>query len=230
MFDTLPYLLVGAIIFLIWYFFAYNYRFDMVYATASLDGNRYLVRNLPDKEKAANMIAYVRSMLTFIVNRLKLAYPNDNRVKLLSQRYKADKIEESSEDSKHTSYSVNKGEVLVFCLRFRNDKRELVSKNTITFVALHELAHVITISHGHTQEFWNSFRFLLAHAIKWGIYKNVDYRKNKEPYCGTVITDTPYVNGDINKFVSFDDKKIDFSSVPLPIAYEVHPDESVDTF
>ena len=33
------------------------------------------------------------------------------------------------------------------------------------FVALHELSHVMTVSVGHTQEFWENFKFLLKEAV-----------------------------------------------------------------
>ena len=60
------------------------------------------------------------------------------------------------------------------------------------FVALHELAHVMTKSVGHTEEFWSNFRYLLKNSIKLGIYKYQDFRKKPVKYCGITITDTPY--------------------------------------
>ena len=99
-------------------------------------------------------------------------------------------MRETEKGSKHTSYSVNKGEKIVFCIR---DKKthELVDINTMMFVAIHELAHVMTKSVGHTEEFWNNMRYLLKKAIKINVYKKVDYRDNPKPYCGTKITDSP---------------------------------------
>jgi len=214
-------LILAAVLFLIWYFFSFNYSFDMVYEHSSYDGQKYLVRNLPDRKEAANMIAYIRSVLSTLVRRLVIAYPQDKRVQLLQKRYHPENIQEATDDSNHTSYSVNKGEKLVFCIRFRDNEQKIVQKNTIVFVALHELAHVLCISQGHTEEFWTSFRFLLAHAIKWKLYTPVNYREKKEPYCGTVITDSPHLPGDVDKFVSFDDSKVDFSSVPLPQSFHV---------
>ena len=63
--------------------------------------------------------------------------------------------------------------------------------NTLMFVALHEIAHVMTKSIGHTDEFWNNFRFLLKEAIKINVYKRQDFRRHPVKYCGTEITDTP---------------------------------------
>ena len=64
--------------------------------------------------------------------------------------------------------------------------------NTLTFVALHELAHVATLSVGHTEEFWNNFKFLLQEAKKIGIYNPVNYKKEPARYCGMNIDDNPY--------------------------------------
>ena len=69
--------------------------------------------------------------------------------------------------------------------------------NTITFVALHEMAHIITKSIGHTDKFWKNFKFLLQQAIKLGIYKKVDYSANPKTYCGMKVTDTPLVDNSI---------------------------------
>ena len=45
------------------------------------------------------------------------------------------------------------------------------------FVAIHELAHVMTKSVGHTEEFWTNMKFLLKIAIKEGIYKKQNFNK-----------------------------------------------------
>ena len=50
----------------------------------------------------------------------------------------------------------------------------------------------MTVSIGHTEEFWQNFKFLLENAIDENIYHPVDYKKNPQPYCGMDITDNPY--------------------------------------
>ena len=100
-------------------------------------------------------------------------------------------ITESDENNKYTSYSVNKGEKIVFCVRSRDEKKKLVKLNIMMFVALHELAHTMTESIGHTEEFWNNFRVLLRNARRMGIYKRVNYNETPVDYCGTKITDDP---------------------------------------
>ena len=60
------------------------------------------------------------------------------------------------------------------------------------FVALHELSHIATKSIGHTQEFWNNFKFIIANAKKIGIYTPENYKSAPKMYCGLKITDNPY--------------------------------------
>ena len=86
---------------------------------------------------------------------------------------------------------LKKGEKIVFCLRSRDENEELVDPNVLMFVALHELAHVMTKSIGHTKEFWDNFRILLRNAIKLNIYKRVNYNEKPVEYCGVKITDDP---------------------------------------
>ena len=68
----------------------------------------------------------------------------------------------------------------------------MIDENTLTFVAIHELGHVMTESIGHKKEFWENFKFLLKNAVTMGLYKPVDYKKKPKDYCGMTITDNPY--------------------------------------
>lgn len=68
----------------------------------------------------------------------------------------------------------------------------MIDLNTLTFVALHELAHIMTKSIGHKQEFWENFKFLLTNANDAGIYNPQDYKSNPTEYCGEEINDNPY--------------------------------------
>ena len=80
--------------------------------------------------------------------------------------YALSNLVQSTPDSKYTSYSVNKGEKVVLCLRSRNSKEELVDENILMFVALHEMGHICTKSIGHTEEFWTNFKWLLQKSIE----------------------------------------------------------------
>ncbi len=74
----------------------------------------------------------------------------------------------------------------------KKDGTKLIDLNTLTFVALHELSHIMTKSVGHKQEFWQNFKFVLENAKEAGIYDPVDYKKKPAEYCGMTISDNPY--------------------------------------
>lgn len=118
-----------------------------------------------------------------------------DRERLLNN-YRPDSLSENTPNSEHTAYSENKGERIVFCLRSKTDE-SLMDLNTMMFVALHELSHLMTRTIGHDQEFWDNFRIILRIAIKNGIYTCVNYNMNMTVYCGQPITDTPLKCSDV---------------------------------
>lgn len=168
-----------------------NFTNEVTYTKSDIDGKEYLVRNLPDRKEASNLLANTKKRCVHLVRFISLKYPDNPAVNRLLLKYNPDNITESSKNSKYTSYSVNKGEKIVFCIRSRDNKEQLVNQNVLMFVALHELAHVMTKSIGHTEEFWDNFKFLLKEAIMARVYKHHDFRKKPVKYCGTEITDTP---------------------------------------
>ena len=174
-----------------------DYINDVQYVRSNLDNMEYLVRNKPDSKEAADMLSTIRTTLTKVVDDLLRKFPKDDRVKRLKSRYNPYKISESPPDSQFTSYSINKGEKIVFCLRSKEDQR-LHDINTMTFVALHELAHLMTNSIGHTAEFWDNFRFILKTAIQKGHYHFQDFKSKPIRYCGTNITDSPLKDDEIH--------------------------------
>ena len=161
------------------------------YVKSKVDNKKYLVRKMPDKQHAADLLAHLRIKLVKLCDYLELKHSDSKKVYRLIKRFNSDNITESSPTEKYTSYSVNKGEKIVFCLRSRDDKQKLVNENVMMFVALHELAHIMTKSVGHTDEFWDNFRYLLKKAIKLGLYNEVNFEKNPVDYCGTKITNSP---------------------------------------
>ena len=95
-------------------------------------------------------------------------------------------------DSFGTSYSLNKGEKIALCIRKKGDNLTFENENTVIFVAIHELSHIMTESVGHEKEFWDNMAFLLEKAHELDIYEPVDYNENNIDYCGMEITTTPY--------------------------------------
>lgn len=163
---------------------------DLTYVTSDIDNMQYLVRNRPDRKDAANTLATIKTNLISIVKYLEENNISDPKVQRLITKFRPEQISESLPNTNYTSYSVNKGEKIVFCIRSKKTNK-LVDINTMMFVAIHELAHIMTKSIGHTDEFWDNMKYLLQKAIKIGVYKEEDYRTNPKPYCGTQITDSP---------------------------------------
>jgi hypothetical protein len=188
----LIFIIVIVVFYMLIYFDEKNNELKKVKST--VDGREYLVRgDLEDNIQAANLLAEVRKKMVELSDYLQVKHPKDARVIKL-KKFSPDNIVEKTKDSKYTSYSINKGEKIVFCLRSRNSDEKLVNLNLLMFVALHELGHVITVSIGHEEEFWDNFKWLLEQSIVLGIYKPHDFRKKPEEYCGTQITDTPLNN------------------------------------
>ena len=155
------------------------------------DGHTYCVRETPKLELVADLLAKVTNKLEELVKYMKKKYPARENVQRMAKRFNPRKISETLPTSQYTAYSENKGEKLAFCTTTKKDGNKLIDENTLTFVAIHELAHVMTKSVGHTEEFWANMKYLLKKGIKIGVYKPVDYKKNPVPYCGTEITDSP---------------------------------------
>jgi len=166
---------------------------DMAHVTSTVDNNKYIVRNLPDKQEAADRLARIRGKLLRLMRDLQQSDPQKPFVIQMVRNFDADpsRFSESTPDASYTSYSVNKGEKVYMCLRQRNEREELVDENILTFVCLHELSHIGTADVGHTPNFWNNFGWLLKHAEAMQIYKFQDFAAHPVEYCGIRITDQP---------------------------------------
>jgi hypothetical protein len=171
-----------------------NSQYPLVQVKSTVDGKFYRVRDMRDKQQAADLLAKVRLRMKKLYVHLASTFPDKPQVKRLLQRFDAnpERLLEATPDAEHTSYSVNKGESVHLCLRQRQGADEnLVNENVMVFVSLHEMAHMITDSVGHEPEFWNNFGWLLKQAENLGVYQYQDFKAHPVRYCGTNITDQP---------------------------------------
>jgi hypothetical protein len=169
-------------------------EYPLVPVKSSVDGQTYRVRDMPDKQSAADLMAKVRLKMNKLKLHLESRFPDKPQVKQLSRNFEAEshRFTESTPDADFTSYSVNKGESVFFCLRQREGRDEsLVAEDIVTFVAIHEMGHMITRTIGHGPDFWNNFAWLLQEAEAIGIYHHRDFRAHPVSYCGMKITDQP---------------------------------------
>lgn len=157
--------------------------------TVRVNNRDYQVQNLPDKQEAANKMDEIRGRLDKLISHYQ--DESDPRVKVLIDRFNPANMCENDMTSDTTSYSENKGEKIVVCLRQKNVSYPFVDINTIMFVILHEMAHLMTTTMGHTAEFWANFRRILQDASSIQIYTPVNYARTPVKYCGMEITDNP---------------------------------------
>jgi len=166
--------------------------FNLKCIVSDVDGNKYCVRERAKLELAADLLARVTNKLKDLVKYMGENYPDRENVKRLVKGFNPKKINEILPTSSFTAYSENKGEKLAFCTTTTKKGNKLIDDNTLTFVGIHEVAHIMTKSIGHTKEFWQNFKFLLKNAAKTGIYTPIDYKRKPKEYCGMKITDNPY--------------------------------------
>ena len=148
----------------------------------------YNVQIKDDAQEAADLIAQVRQKLITLVNHMYKTYPSNPKVIKLKKNFNPDVLKEGIDDPKYTTYTVNKGEEIVLCLRTEG---KLVDINVLTFVCIHELSHIGNETIGHDEPFWEFFKELLLEAINIGVYIKYDYRAQNVKYCGMTITDSP---------------------------------------
>lgn len=164
----------------------YNDKLETV--KSKIDNREYTVQTKEDSQSAADLIATIRHKLILLVSHLIKSNANDSRVEMLKINFDPDKLKEGIDNPEFTSYSINKGEQIILCLR---SKDKLMDINTMMFVVLHELAHLATESIGHTPEFWENFKWILEESINIGIYTKQEFKKEPVEYCGMKITTSP---------------------------------------
>jgi len=180
------YFIIALVIVIVLFYIKKNYG-EIEYVKSSVDQKTYLVRKLTDREKAANLLAEIVKDCETLIKHLVEKYPSNEDIKRLARNFNPDNVSEGSADSGYTSYSVNKGEKIILCLRQKEDN-SFVEKNTIMYVTIHELAHLMTSEIGHTKAFWDNFKFIIQEAVDIGLYTKVDYNKAPVRYCGRKIT------------------------------------------
>ena len=154
-----------------------------------IDGNTVLVRDTPDKNESSKLLGELINRMyalkKYVVDN-KDNYPDYvEYINQFNQNFNKSRtlIYETSLTSDYTSYSINKGEELSFCLRSKSTMK-LHDINLLMYVAVHELAHTACPETGHTPLFNRIFKFLLERAIEIKLYYYEDYANNPVEYCG----------------------------------------------
>ncbi len=116
------------------------------------------------------------------------------RARNFLMRFNPDVIYETdpSNPNGDTSFVISKGKVISLCIRKGNDPSKFEDINTLVFVTIHEIAHIVADTMQHEPEFWTTFKWLLEEANEAGLIELIDYRKYPRSYCHVPIRWSPY--------------------------------------
>ena len=153
--DLLLFIVIVSIFFLIM-FMINNKMFDteVIRVKSTVDNNVYVVRDLPNSQDAANLLAKLKKDILKYVDHMRNVHSDDTGVKRMLNNLRLNSLIECDPHHKYKSYSVNKGEELAICLRHTSEGYPFNENNSIMFTTGHELAHVMNLTVGHDTSFW----------------------------------------------------------------------------
>ena len=169
-----------------------------VYVRSSLDGLRYLIRErhgLRKRTRAADMLARLdkkrNALCKFIDQSPKYRKHSGMRRLIQAKRIRLEEVTKRYDSQ--AAYSVNKGDRIGICVTSKDGSDRFENENTMFFVYMHELAHIMTESYGHNQDFWDNFALLIQAAIDSKLYTYQAFHDNPRSYCGHNIAHSPYI-------------------------------------
>ena len=179
----------------------YKYVYDGTeYMRSSIDNRDYQVRSGFDKQQRADLLAFINGKLEMIVNNLrKEKDPNDAIKRLIKNWDSGITIKEIGNLENDAAYVINKKN-MSFCLQ--NSKNvNLPELNLITYVGIHELAHIMSEEIGHGKEFVKNFEFLLQYSKEIDYYDpilkqvlplfiSLDKLPTSDNYCGVSLANS----------------------------------------
>ena len=163
--------------------------FDLI--EVNHNNKKYLIRNDKYKNISKILLGEVVDRMyllkEYLVN-IKDASDMKKYIILLNKNFNEErtKISETLLTSVGTSYSVNKGEEIVFCLRNKKTN-DFYNINMIMYVAIHELAHLACPEIGHTELFREIFNYFLKCGEEINIYNKDEYNNLPREYCGMTL-------------------------------------------
>ncbi len=150
----------------------------------------HIVAKGPNAQQSVALLKEIKLNLTKLIYHCVQRGKNE-KVLILKERFDVKNIQEASTLESGTSFTVNKGEKLHICLRDKKDNLKHHELNLLMFVAIHELAHIMSVDYGHKEEFNRNFKFLLKNAVQLRIYKPVNYSETPVTYCGIQVNTSP---------------------------------------
>jgi hypothetical protein len=170
--------------------------YDVSLQKSTLDNDFYLVKNTSDKQTSANILSELSNKIQRLNTYLYKNKDTDTMIRYkpyiikLNSRLRKTIICENADTSKYTSYTINKGEKIAFCLHSKKYPYKFHDINLITYVALHEISHIACPEIGHTDLFKEIFAFITQIAIDIGIYRYENFKIYPKEYCGIDVNDS----------------------------------------
>ena len=143
-----------------------NFYDGTVMKFSTINKEYYKLRPGDKLEERLNNLSIIHLKLKTIVDSLRnnSEYSHIISVRNLINNWdKGITIKEIGIMENDAAYVLNKKK-MSFCLRKNSYEGELESVNLLTYVAIHELAHIMSVDIGHSDEFKVNFRFLLNYA------------------------------------------------------------------
>lgn len=149
------------------------------------------------QKRKADFLAVLDNKATKIVNDMyNENYPNEKVSKRLYDRFKNSSINETPPNDSGAAYTINKGPISI-CIEKKNGSFH--DQDDAFFVILHELAHIMSVSYGHGEEFQENFDYIVKYAVKNGLWTDKNYQDKSSNYCGVDITSSPCDNEQCTK-------------------------------
>lgn len=172
-----------------------NY-YDIKHQKSLVDDKYYLVKNDNESQQSADLLADINKKIQTLNDYMYSNINKDEFTKFkpyilkLNKKIKKTIICENVDNLDYTSYTINKGEKVAFCLHSKKFPYNFHDSNLITYVALHEISHIACPEVGHTELFKEIFAFFTQRAIDLNLYKYEDFKMHPKEYCGMDVNDS----------------------------------------
>lgn len=174
------------------------------------DGQCYKISDkFKDHDRAMHELSRINNFNANFIKYLRNKYiwqdsKNEDMKRItmnLIKNYNPDVLKENNPTStKNTSYVLEKGQSIAFCLREKDSGKNKIENNKmLDFVNLHEISHLAMSFHDpkHTAEFWRTFKLLLREAEAAKLYEPINWSEKPQNYCGLTVDYNPIYDENI---------------------------------
>lgn len=175
--KTLTNMIFGVLLIIVFVCFIRYFYDGTELFKSTIDNKNYKVRIGENSQLKADLLAFINLKLNTLVEALSKdpTLRNDVPVQRLIYNWsRGVSIKEIGYLESDAAYVINKQD-MSFCLQdspepgSRTKTKSFADTNLITYVCIHELAHIMSEESGHGSEFVDNFAFLLDYS------KNINY-------------------------------------------------------